>query len=198
MGAGLLFVLVWGFAGSLWAVQELDPAFFSENENSAYRFTEHLATDAEVVLMKPKVYSKNGVWAEDRFFFPGTGGDTDLVLSQETIDSKPVEMIQFQSYAVLNRTIRFFQVAPPSRLVFYFRVTRNDKQPVKNSNAVYVRLFAGRYLVSRLRLSPDDGWVQKSFPLQSVRFLKQNLKITLDVIGDDDVSVLSLFGYTVN
>ena len=194
----LLLILAVGYAGSLFAAQELDPGFFSENENSAYRFTEHLATDAEVVLTKPKVYSKNGVWAEDRFFFPGTGSDTDLVLNQETLDGKPVEMMQFQSYAVLSRTLQFFQVPPSAHLVFYVRVTRSDKQPAKNSNTVYLRLFVGKHLITRLRLSSDDGWVHKSFLLQSVRFLKQNLRVTLDVVGDDDAFVVSLFGYAMN
>ncbi len=190
-----LFVLCCGLP-RLFAAQEFDSSLFIENENSPYRFAEHLPTDAESSLIKPEVYLKNGVWTEDRFVFPGTTGATDLVLSRESLDGKPVELVKFQTFAGLNRRLRFDKVSPGATLVFYFKVTRsNEDVRSKENNSVYVRLYAGRKLVDRLRLSAEDGWTKKIFALHSARFLKQKLHITLEISGDDDASILSLFGY---
>lgn len=182
--------------------QELDPGFFSESENSVYRFAENLPTDASTVLIKPEAYVKNGVWAEDRFLFPGTKGDTDLLLGQELIGGKPVPVIQFQAYGGMDRTLRFERVIPTARLIFYFRVARREKESDRSAkgkdvSSVYLSLYAGQKLVDRLRLTVEDGWVKKTFSLSTARFLKKKLKITLDIKGDDDNSVVSLFGYTL-
>ena len=168
---------------------------YRELENSAYRFTDKLPTDGRSELIKPELYRKQGIWAEDRFIFPCAGKDADLIFKTSKIDDKSIETIELQLKPGLTRYLKFTDIASAAKLVVYFRVL----PPAENEKTLastYVSISIGKRLLDRVRLTPDMLWVRKEYPFKSARFLKQKLSVSLNMAAGDDNALLTIFGYT--
>jgi len=170
---------------------------YHELESSPYRFAERLATDGASLFVFPEAYTKIGVWAEDRFIFPGSSGDADVLVGGDKIDDKPLQIIQLQLHSNTIRTLKFSQIEAKPRLVLQFKAPPNE---LGNSSlsSIYIRVYIGKRLLDRLRIATDSEWIRKEYQLSNAQFLKQKLTLTLSMTCDAEESMLMILGYLKN
>jgi len=189
LGLALFGLIRLGYAGEQTAISA-----YQELEVSSYRLADRLATHGTSSLILPETYTKRGVWAEDRFIFPGAPEGSEVLISGDKIDDKPINTIQLQLKSGLTRTLEFSQVQAKPKLVLQFK--NPSKVAGDNSvSSVYIRVYIGSRLLDRLRLTSDGEWVRKEYSLGNAQFLKQKLTLTLSMNCDSDESMLKLFGY---
>jgi len=162
--------------------------------SSPYSLVSQIANTGSTELSYPEVYLKRGIWAEDRFIFPGAPEDTEVLIGTALIDDTPIDVIQLQLRTAMLRSLKFSQIPPRKSLILYLRMP-----PVKQEGQVmvssYVRVYLGNRLLDRVRITPDADWVRKKYPFESAQFLKQKLELTLKISSDTDAAELMLFGY---
>lgn len=170
---------------------------YNELESSPYKLVERLPTVGSSALVIPEAYTKPGIWAEDRFIFPGASEDSEVLITGDKIEDKPIEIIQLQLQSNLTRILKFSEIQAKPRLVLQFKAPPQELAD-KSVRSIYVKLYIGKRLLDRLRLTPDSEWVRKEYALSNAQFLKQKLSLTLNMTSDSDQSMLMLFGYLKN
>ncbi len=169
-------------------------AAYHELESSPYRFAERLATDGASSFVFPEAYTKIGVWAEDRFVFPGASGDSDVLVGRDKIGDKPIQIIQLQLHENTIRTLKFSQIEAKPRLVLQFKASPNELGS-ESVTSIYIRVYIGKRLLDRLRIATDSEWIRKEYQLSNAQFLKQKLTLTLSMTCDAEEPILMISGY---
>jgi len=192
-GKVLFLWLMFSFSLSAYA-SEQSGATYIELQGSSYKLAEEMATHGASLLIVPEAYTKFGVWTEDRFMFPGSLEGSDVVVAYEKIDDKPIEIIQLQLRSNVTRTLEFSQIKATPTLVLQFKAPPSETND-KAVSSIYIRVYIGKMLLDRLRVSSDAEWVRKEYSLSNAQFLKQKLNLTLSMSCDAEESMLMLFGY---
>lgn len=192
---GLAIILMLGaFLNAAAAAEEIQEAqIFEEVEASPYRFSDRLATDAAAYLTSESGYTKRGVWAEDRFIFPGAEEEADILLDTTKLDDKPIEIIELQLHKSSERKLQFEQMTAGKELVLRLKASSPPDGPEINS--VYLTVYLGTKLLDKLRLAPEMDWISRRYTFKSARFLKEKLTLTLKISTEDESAQLSMLGY---
>ncbi len=195
-----LVMIMWGPVPVRAANIDELPDFLERKAANVYDLADRFPTAADLQLIQSDDLLRRGIWQEDRFVFPGAGQSSDVQLVPLTLSGTRVEVIRCRPSPDQLSRIHFSQVAPGADFVLYLRVSstrEEDGTPRKETGAVYLKVFAGRKLLLRTRMTSEDGWVEKKLSLGSSRFLKAKLNLSLEITSDDLDDAVMLAGFVV-
>ena len=81
--------------------------------------------------------------------------------------------------------LRFQHILPTSRLVISYFLKKNTPQKQRETNYLYLQVFAGTHLLKRVQVSTVDPWKKQEIPLGVLPFLNREVMFTFEVSPDE-------------
>ncbi|MSR77248.1 MAG: hypothetical protein EXS63_03335 [Candidatus Omnitrophica bacterium] len=143
--------------------------------------------NAKVFLTQTSDRSREPAQWTGKYFDFGNLGEAHRIGTHPGIfEQKQVTAIYLQPFKESRKTLQFSQVPPGGTLAFYYGIQDSDIElkESKESNYFYVRIWAGKKLLQRVRVARELGWKRIDIPLGVVSLLTNPIMLSFDVVSD--------------
>jgi len=151
--------------------------------NVAMRLSDHLSVAESAIVRMGGASDIEGKWNGAAIVFEDLSPAFFVEKKTYRIDTKKQTGIYFCPLINKTRRLRFYQVPPGSKLRISYGIP--DPALTRPSEAtLYLRVYAGKYEIRRILISPEKGWKTQVIDLGVVPFLKKNFILTIDLTID--------------
>lgn len=149
----------------------------------SFDFAQHLS-EAKAVLFEPE--QKNyveGEWTKDHFEFIDMSAEHKIRLEKMSLPDDDRMVIRLALNQNMRKILKFKPVPKGSSLTIYYGAPQNAHSAAIPGYA-YIKVWAGNHLLDRIRVASTTEWAQQKFSLPELHYLKGDIAISFDLMGD--------------